>query len=159
MEHQRDELIRIGALELRFFVTGADTQGGLEMFELTVPPGAQVPMPHYHREVDEAVYVVEGVMAYTVDGRRSELGPGERSFCPRGGVHHFANAGKERTRAVLALTPASITPRFFREVADLVNAGGPPDLAKIGAIMQRHGLVPAPMPDRPPSSTRAVAQS
>jgi quercetin dioxygenase-like cupin family protein len=156
VEHLREELIRVGQIELRFFVTGAETQGGLDMFELTVPPGAAVPIPHFHRDVDEAVYVVEGVMAYTVNGERMELAPGERSFCPRGGVHHFANPGRERMRAIFALTPASIGPRFFREVAEAVNAGGPPDLPRIAAIMQRHGLVPAPMPDVPAPPEREV---
>jgi quercetin dioxygenase-like cupin family protein len=149
MEHPHEEPIRLGQIEVRFFVNGAQTQNRLEMLELAVPPSAQVPLAHYHREVDEAVYVVEGVMAYTVEGKRMDLGPGMRSFCPRGGIHHFANAGKEPMRAVLALTPATITPDFFREIAELVNAGGPPDLARVGAIMRRHVIEPAAMPDRP----------
>ncbi|MFO1310371.1 MAG: hypothetical protein U1F64_18270 [Burkholderiales bacterium] len=32
---------------------------------------------------------------------------------------------------------------YFREAAAIVNAGGPPDRAKLVAMMQRHGLVPA----------------
>jgi hypothetical protein len=36
-------------------------------------------------------------------------------------------------------------PDYFREVAAVVEAGagGPPDLAAIGAVMRRHGLTPA----------------
>ena len=42
------------------------------------------------------------------------------------------------------MTPALIGPEYFREMAAIVNAGGPPDLEKIKAVMTRHGLVPAP---------------
>lgn len=144
MEQSREELIRVGPIEMRFFVTGRDTAGNLDMFELTVPPGVPTPTAHFHAKVDEAVYVVEGVMAYRIGERRLELGAGERAFCPRGSVHHFSNAGRERMRVIMALSPATIGPAFFREVADLVNAGGPPDQAKMLAVMARYGLFPPP---------------
>jgi hypothetical protein len=41
------------------------------------------------------------------------------------------------------LTPGSIGTAYFEEMADVVNAGGPPDLAKVKDVMLRHGLVPA----------------
>jgi hypothetical protein len=37
-----------------------------------------------------------------------------------------------------------IGPQYFREVAAIVNAGGPPDRAKLTATMQRFGLLAAP---------------
>jgi len=40
--------------------------------------------------------------------------------------------------------PALIGPDFFKEMAAIVNAGGPPDLEKINAVMAKHGLVPIP---------------
>jgi hypothetical protein len=40
------------------------------------------------------------------------------------------------------VTPALIGPEYFREMAAIVNAGGPPDLEKIKAVMTRHGLFP-----------------
>lgn len=32
---------------------------------------------------------------------------------------------------------------YFREIAEVINAGGPPDMQRVLAIMQRHGLEPA----------------
>jgi hypothetical protein len=40
------------------------------------------------------------------------------------------------------LTP-DIGAQFFRDVGDVANAGGPPDKAKLLAVMSRYGLVPA----------------
>ena len=48
--------------------------------------------------VDEAIYGLEGVLTFTVDGRGVRIGPGDRCFVPRGAVHHFVNAGSEPTR-------------------------------------------------------------
>ncbi len=137
-----EEVIRIGQLELRFFVDGTRTVGGLDMFEMTVPESARVPLAHYHREVDEIVYGLEGVLTYTVAGDRRELGPSDRCFIPRGTVHHFANLHRGNARALVALTPASIGPKYFREIGELINRGGPPDPAEVKGIMLRHGLVP-----------------
>ncbi len=138
------EAIRVGQLELRFLVDDAASRGALCMFEMTVPPGAKVPAPHFHREVDEAVYGLEGLLTYTVDGARHRIGPGAHLFAPRGAVHHFVNTDTAPARVLTVLTPASIGPRYFREIGALVNRGGPPDPASVKDIMLRHGLVPAP---------------
>jgi hypothetical protein len=41
------------------------------------------------------------------------------------------------------LTPGVIGPEYFRAIAAVVNAAGPPDLAKVKAVMLEFGLVPA----------------
>jgi hypothetical protein len=60
-------------------------------------------------------------------------------------VHHFSNPGSEAVRTLVMLTP-DMGEQYFREVADLAAAGGPPDRAKLMAIMTRYGLVPAAQP-------------
>ncbi len=146
MLNREAELIEVGQLELRFFFTAAETGGALTMFEMTVPPGARVPGSHFHIAVDEAVYGLEGVLTYTVDGTKNEIHPGDRVFAPRGKVHHFVNNGPVAAKVLSMLTPGSIGPDYFRDIAAVVNAGGPPDPTKIAAVMAKHGLVAAPMP-------------
>jgi hypothetical protein len=59
-------------------------------------------------------------------------------------VHQFANHGREDAKALIVISPAAIGPEYFRESAEVINAGGgPPDRAKLMAIMRRHGLTPA----------------
>jgi hypothetical protein len=41
------------------------------------------------------------------------------------------------------LTPGTLDPRYFREIAALVENGSP-DPARMKETMLRHGLVPAP---------------
>ena len=77
------EDIRVGSLELRFLCSKHDTDGGLDMFEMTCPPDGRMPVPHYHRDWDETIYGLSGVVTFTVDGKIVEIGPGDTVFIRR----------------------------------------------------------------------------
>lgn len=136
------ETIKIGSLLLRFFLDKHETNGSLDLFEMTVPPDGQMPVAHYHRDWDETVYGLEGTITFTVDGSPHPIGPGGTLFIRRGIVHGFDNRSGAPAKCLSALTPGVLGPEYFRELADLI-AAGPPDEAKVREIMQRHGLVPA----------------
>lgn len=141
------EVINVGQLEMRFLLDGDDTGGRQTVFEFIVPSGSRVPAPHYHEHVDETLYGLEGVLTFTVDGVPHQIGPGDYCFVPRGVVHGFVNHGPETTRTLAMLTPASIGPEYFRDMAALISAGGPPDPAKIAETMRKHGLIVVPAED------------
>ncbi len=143
MEDISSKTIQIGDLDLRFLVDETQGSGDLVMFEFTVPSQARVPAPHFHRDVDEAVYGLEGTLTMTLDGERRELRSGEVIFIPRGSVHHHENLHGQTARALVVLTPGSIGRRYFEEIAAAVNVPGKPDLAQVKEIMLRHGLIPA----------------
>jgi quercetin dioxygenase-like cupin family protein len=149
----RHQSIKVGQLEVRYLVDGA-RHGGLGLFELTVPAGAHVPPAHSHTDNEECVYVLEGVLRYSVDRETRDLKPGEWMSTPRGSVHQFSNPGDEAVRALVMLTP-DIGEQYFRDVAALATAGGPPDRAKLMDVMTRYRLVPA----LPPAATQAQARA
>ena len=136
-----DEIIQIGQVGIKFLLTAADTDSSMAMFEFTVPVGAKVPLPHYHKLYDETIYGIEGVVTFTVDGKPIEVGPGDSLFIRRGAVHGFANLKQTDVKALAVITPALLGPDFFKEAAAIVNAGGPPDFAKLSAVLAKHGLV------------------
>ncbi|MDX6425797.1 MAG: hypothetical protein QOD52_1202 [Gaiellaceae bacterium] len=140
------EEIKIGALAIRFLVEGAASGGTVAVFEFDVPAGAKVPAPHSHDAYEETIYGLRGVITWTVEGSARELGPGGVLCIPRGAVHHFVNNGDQDACALGIVTPGVLGPDYFREVGAVVQAaaGGPPDLAEVGAVMRRHGLTPAP---------------
>jgi quercetin dioxygenase-like cupin family protein len=138
------EIIRLGPIEVRFLLEGKDTNGQLAMFEFTVPAGVKVPAPHSHLHFDEIIYGLQGMMIFNVDGRAVNIGPGDSCFIPRGVVHGFNNLTQALAKALAVATPANIGPEYFRDIAAIANAGGPPDLEKIKAVMNKHGLIPAP---------------
>jgi quercetin dioxygenase-like cupin family protein len=138
------ELIRVGPIEVRFRLEAPQTAGILTMFEFLVPRGARVPAPHSHEAFDETLYGLEGVNWWTVDGRSVEVGPGDVLFIRRGSVHQFENRGMADARTLSVITPGLLGPEYFREIGEVLNGGGPPDLRQIVAVMQRHGLRPVP---------------
>ncbi|MES2279622.1 MAG: cupin domain-containing protein [Bacteroidota bacterium] len=140
------EIIKIGGIELRFLLDGDDTNDQMVMFEMLIQPGAKVPVPHYHLEVDEILYGLEGTLTSIVDGKTIATHPGDRLFIPRGAVHyHHNDASGQTTKTLCVLSPASIGPAYFREIAALMQPGLPPDPVKAGEIMARHGLIPQKM--------------
>lgn len=143
----KSEIIRVGQIEVRFLLEAADTNGSVAMFEFTVPIGAKVPLPHAHKDYDETIYGVEGVLTFTVGGNQVDIGPGGSCFIPRGAVHGFNNFKQTAVKALAIITPALLGPDFFKDVAAIVNAGGPPDMEKLKVVMAKHGLVPSLPPN------------
>ncbi len=138
----KSETIKVGQVSIDFLLETADTNGSVAMFEFSVPSGAKVPVPHYHEHYDETIYGIDGVITFTVEGKPIDIAKGETCFIPRGAVHGFNNFGKEDSKALAVITPALLGPNFFKEVAEILNAGGPPDVEKLKMVMNRHGLVP-----------------
>ena len=136
------EEIRIGAVILRFLRDKHATNGSLDLFEMTVPPEGEMPVPHYHRDWDETVYGLNGTVTFTTKGQPQAIGPGETLFIPRGTVHGFDNRSGAEATCLCVLTPGVLGPEYFRELAALV-ADGPPDEALVREVMLRHGLMPA----------------
>jgi quercetin dioxygenase-like cupin family protein len=144
-----EETIRLGPLEVRFMITGENSRGTVAAFELFVPAAQRLAAPaHSHDHYEETIYGVEGLLTWTVDGNKIDVGPGQALCIPRGAIHRFDNNGAQDVKALCVITPAAIGPQYFRESAEVINAaaGGPPDKAKMIEIMLRHGLTPAPPP-------------
>lgn len=134
--------IQVGQLSIRYLLDGART-GTMGMFELSVPPGSNVPPPHSHSNNEECVYVLEGTLRYRVGDTTRDLGPGDSMHTPKGTVHGFSNPFSAPARALITLSP-DIGAQYFVDVGSVVNAGPPPNKAALIAVMARYGLVPAP---------------
>jgi quercetin dioxygenase-like cupin family protein len=137
--------IRLGQLGIRFVVDGPAEGASLSMFELEVGPQAGMPVPHSHDGFDETAYGLRGRLSLTVGGETFDVGAGQTVLIPRGVVHSFVNPYGETARALCVITPGVFGSAYFHEIAEVLraSAGGPPDPAKIGEVMRRHGLTPA----------------
>ena len=140
------EEIRVGQLPIRFLLEGHASGGSVAVFEFDVPAGAKVPIAHSHDGYEETIYGIEGVLTWTVDGEKVDIGPHEVLCIPRGAVHRFDNNHSADAKMLAIVTPGILRPDYFREMAAVVKAaaGGPPDPTAIATVMRRHGLTPAP---------------
>jgi quercetin dioxygenase-like cupin family protein len=136
-------VIHAGQIEIRFLLHAGQTGGNLTMFEFVVPAQARVPIAHSHEAFDETIYGLSGVLTWTRDDQQVRVGPGDVLFIPRGHVHHFVNLDTQDARQLSAITPGLLGPDYFHEIAEVVNAGGPPNVERIMEVMRRHGLCPA----------------
>ncbi len=144
-----EETIKIGPVEIRFLLTGHDSNGSVSVFEVLVPAGQKLAAPaHKNDAYEEMLYGIEGVLTWTVDGTPIEVGPGQALCIPRGAAHRFDNLGGADAKQLAVISPAIMGPAYFREAAEAIGAaaGGPPDRAKLLEIFRRHGMTAVPPP-------------
>ncbi len=143
-----NDTITVGELDVRFLIEAADSNGSASVFECHVPTDSRMPVPHSHDGFEETIYGLEGTTTWTIDDETVDVGPGKAACVRRGQIHGFQNRGDIDATFLAIASPAVFGPAYFREIAEVlaVSAGGPPDLAAIGAVMRRHGLTPAPPP-------------
>lgn len=126
-------------------VTGADSDGVVDIGEMVVQPGIAVP-EHIHHRNDEAFYVLEGQFRVAVAGQDHKPEPGAFVFVPRGARHHWVNSGSTPARILLTFTPGGMD-QYFVEMDPLLR--GPMDLEKILPVCKKYGYeLVGPVPDR-----------
>jgi mannose-6-phosphate isomerase-like protein (cupin superfamily) len=127
--------LRLGADELRFRVTSADSDGALLAFEIRMPPGGGPPALHRH-DPAELYRVESGEFAFYIgreDGsvRRSTAGAGEVVAIPGGREHTVRNESTTAAAAFVVLAPGTEFESFVRAAA------GSDDVA---ALATAHGV-------------------
>jgi quercetin dioxygenase-like cupin family protein len=136
-----------------FKVSAGDGRGALSVLELECPPGGGVPL-HTHDVADHVLYVLDGVFALTLDGRRETMRPGACAVIPRGQAHGYVNVGEGRGRLLVIATPPASAERVFLELAAMLATGpnGSRDMTSaIRLLGARHDLALPPITD-PPSA-------
>lgn len=136
------DVIRVGQIEIRHRLEAAQTAGHFTMFEYLIPANARVPVAHSHEAFDETIYGLDGTTSVTLDGRKVLVERGDVLLIPRGSVHLLENLAAVGARGLSVITPGLLGPEYFREMADVLNAGGPPNVERVAAVMRRHGLRP-----------------
>jgi quercetin dioxygenase-like cupin family protein len=137
--------IQIGNLSITFLKSRHETHGTFDLFEITVPPQAQLFVSHLHRDYDETVIGMDGIVTWTVEGRQIQIGPGDQLHIPRGVAHSYANLHAITARMMCIFAPGLVGPEYFRELAAVATRStGPADItADMGAIMTRYGVIPS----------------
>ena len=135
--------IHVGELSITFLKSRHETGGSLDLYEMMIPSHARLNLPHFHRDYDETVIGMDGIVTWTLGDQKIEIGPGQQLYIPRGARHSYANLHKSTARMMCILTPGLVGPEYFRELAAVFPPDRPPDLVAIGAIMTRYGIIPA----------------
>jgi quercetin dioxygenase-like cupin family protein len=121
----------------RYLVTGEQTGGKYAVFDAFVPPGGGPP-PHIHSREEEGFYILEGEIAFTVNGERIVAGPGTYANVSVGSPHAFKNETDRPARMLITVAPAGLE-RMFMEVGTVLEPGAtasPPTAEEIGKLTE-----------------------
>ncbi len=80
-----------GGLDIRTLIRSAQTNMQFSCVEFAVAGKKMGPAPHYHKELDELMYVLEGTATVIVEDVVYEVPAGGWHFRPRNMVHTFFN--------------------------------------------------------------------
>jgi mannose-6-phosphate isomerase-like protein (cupin superfamily) len=136
---QGDALQARGSAML-FKAVAATTGGAFSLHERHLPPAGRRPPPHRHTNCQEAFFVLEGEVEFTLGGETVVGRRGTFVLVPGGVAHTFGNAGTGASRVLVLHAPAM--DRYFRELQALWAAGTPEREAELD-LMRRHGMEPA----------------
>ena len=90
-------VLRAFGEEVTILLDGERTGGKLTAWTEITPPGGGPP-PHYHSTEDETFHVIEGRVAFLVDGEWREVAAGGSAFNSHGVIHTFKNVGDQPSR-------------------------------------------------------------
>ncbi|MEG9437051.1 cupin domain-containing protein [Edaphobacter sp. HDX4] len=139
------ETIRLGGMSVTFLMTRHETADALDLFELTIPAGGSVVVPHTHRNYDEWILGMNGITTWTLNREIISLRPGEHLLIPRGTPHFFANLDDQMGRVMCLQTPGVMGPEYYREIARHYRYEDP-DASGISDVMWRYGVDPLSHP-------------
>ena len=110
------ERLTVGADELTFHVTSAETGGAMLAVEVRLPPGGGPPALHRHAPAE--IYRVEhGELAIYVGDERIVAGPGSVTHIPGGTPHNVRNESDAPAHAYVVFSPGTEFEAFVRAVA------------------------------------------
>lgn len=129
----------LGPLEIK--LSARDGDGTLTVNETTAAPGFPGPVPHRHRGMADAFYVLEGTLTLATGSRTAALAAGGAAFAPPGAVHTFSNPGGAPVRLINLMAPSGFEEYLRRMMAG--EAGTPPDPQRMAAIAAEYDFEPA----------------
>ena len=127
-----------------FLAESQDTDGQFSLLDIVIRQGFEPP-PHVHQREDEAYYILEGTLTFTVGEHTFAAQPGDMVFLPRG-VQHAFQLTTPQARALVWINPAGLEAAFreFGEPAQELTLppvpAGPPDVARMLAIFGQYGM-------------------
>ena len=132
--------------DMFFKAVAATTHGTFSLMERTLPPGGRKPPAHVHAGCEEAYYVLDGSVEFSVGARTYVGGPRWFALVPRGVPHTFGNRGTILARLLVLHAPP--LDAYFEELQTLWSGDSPPTRDEELALMRRHGMEPATLPGK-----------
>ena len=129
----------VGTTASVFKATKESSAGFFSLAEATIQPATAGPPLHFHRELLDSFYVLEGTLSVQVGEDEMDAPAGTYACMPPGVVHTFANRSDELVRFLNLNAPGGWEDNI-RDLAAATPADGAPDPRLMGEILARHDL-------------------
>ena len=134
MKNERSRTYDVLGNVVRFLAYPDETEGKYCVMECIVPKGAGAP-PNMHPGEMETFYVLDGEVAFNVDGEEILAQKGTFLNVPDGAVHAFSGVA-DQSRLLILNAPGVMHQKFFTDIGVELPEGatqpfppsGPPDL-------------------------------
>ena len=145
-------LLQLGAIGVRFMVSGEESGGGFSLVEHPIPPRHLAAPLHRHSREDEYSFVLEGRLGALLGDDVVYAEAGDLAFKPRNQWHTFWNAVDALCRILEVISPAGFE-HYFDEVAEAARSrddlaeryGLEVDVDRVPQLCEEHGLRFPPM--------------
>jgi quercetin dioxygenase-like cupin family protein len=128
--------LQVLGTEVRFLCEAANTDNAWSLMHVTLPRDSGPP-PHTHRW-DEAYFVIEGDVDFTVGTQCFTASTGHFVYTPGGVIHGFRGASAQPARLLIFDAPAHAG-EFFKRVDREVKVL-PRDLPRVLGIGEQTGI-------------------
>ena len=130
-------------------VTGNETNGKYSVWEIK-SPSQSGPPPHYHSNLEEGFYVLEGNFSFQYNENIVNVSYGSFIHVPAGIIHTYKNIGNSTGKLLVIGTPAGFE-NFAEELGIVITDEGsfsspssPLNIDKIVEISNKHGITFVP---------------
>jgi mannose-6-phosphate isomerase-like protein (cupin superfamily) len=133
-----------GGASFAIRTSAAATGGERVELEITLPPGAAGPPPHFHPRQEEQWSVLAGTLSVQVDGNWRDLREGESATVPAGHVHTLRNRTNQPVRVLDVHVPALDFQDYMVDLHRLTQEGkitnlrSPKSLVYLATILRDH---------------------
>jgi quercetin dioxygenase-like cupin family protein len=138
-EETDGEVYDTGAVRLRLLAQSPDQS--IAITDNTVPPGFPGPVRHRYAEMTDIFYVLQGELAFELEGAWRSLGPGSFVSVPPGVVHTFANRGSVPARFLNIYLPSG-NEQWVKEAIQRMMEGHPWSPAEMAQVAAQYDFEP-----------------
>ena len=107
---------------MRFHAFPDDVRGKYCLVECLVPVGAGAP-PNHHAGETEAFIIIDGEIAFHIDGQDIQAKTGDYIPIPDGAVHAFQAIGDKPARVLILNAPGNMHEQFFTGIGQPLPEG------------------------------------
>ena len=105
--HEVEDLAFASGTVARLVAPGSATNGQFGLFEWNMQAGKGGAEPHFHKNISESFFVIEGEVRL-FDGKKWVTARvGDFLYVPQGGVHGFRNESGEAASMLIFFTPGA----------------------------------------------------